>query len=274
MRIDAHQHFWIYNPVRDGWINDEMNIIQRDFLPRDLQPLLEECNINGTVAVQADQSEDETLFLLQLAEENDFIKGVVGWLDLRSPGLAERLDYFSSFKKLKGLRHIVQAEPIGFMKDRSFSNGIRSLKRYNLTYDILIYPTQLSDALHLVNEHPDQKFVIDHLAKPCIKRREITGWANVMKELSLHPNVFCKLSGMVTEADWQNWKPKDFKPYLDFALEHFGSGRLMYGSDWPVCLVAAPYPQQLNLVEAFIDRLSDSEKQRIMGENAVHFYNL
>jgi L-fuconolactonase len=274
MRIDSHQHFWKFDPARDAWISEDMKIIQRDFFPEDLKTILSENKIEGCVSVQADQSETETNLLLSHANENDFIKGVVGWVDLRSSDLLKRLEYFSQFQKLKGFRHIVQAEPIGFLRGEQFSKGINALKDFNFTYDILIYPHQLEDTHWLVNEYPNQKFVLDHLAKPAIKRNEIKEWSESIKKLSLCSNVWCKLSGMVTEADWKSWNKKDFAPYLEVVINSFGANRVMYGSDWPVCLVAARYEEQLGIVESFIESFSDTEKQLIMGENAITFYNL
>lgn len=274
IRIDSHQHFWKYNPIRDAWITDQMKVIQRDFLPQDLAPILKENIIDGCVTVQADQSETETQFLLELAAKNDFVKGVVGWVDLRSDELYKRLEFYSDFKKLKGFRHIVQAEPVGFMRGAEFSKGIGALRQYNFTYDILIYPHQIQDAIWLVSHHPDQKFVVDHLAKPNIREKEFNSWSSQMKELASHTNVYCKLSGMVTEANWDTWTNEDFKPYLDFIINHFGTNRIMYGSDWPVCLLAASYHKQLNILEEFLRTFSSSEIDKIMGENAIRFYNL
>ncbi len=273
-RIDSHQHFWKFDPIRDSWITDDMKVIQRDFLPDDLAPVLHENKIDGCVSVQADQSEKETEFLLNLSTTNNFIRGVVGWVDLRSPQLHERLQYYSGFKKLKGFRHIAQAEPIGFLRRPDFSLGIRALNDYHFTYDILIYPHQIADAIWLVKQHPNQKFVVDHLAKPVIRDKEFTNWSTDMKELSSFTNVYCKLSGMVTEAIWNRWTMNDFKPYLDFVLQHFGINRVMYGSDWPVCLVAAAYQNQLGIIEEYLHSFSSSEKDKIMGENAIQFYNL
>lgn len=274
IRIDSHQHFWKYNPIRDAWITDQMKVIQRDFLPHDLAPILKENIIDGCVTVQADQSETETQSLLELAAKNDFVKGVVGWVDLRSVELNKRLEFYSDFKKLKGFRHIVQAEPVGFMRSVDFSKGIGALRQYNFTYDILIFPHQIQDAIWLVSQFPDQKFVVDHLAKPIIREREFNSWSAQMKELASHTNVYCKLSGMVTEANWDKWTNEDFKPYLDFIINHFGTNRVMYGSDWPVCLLAASYHKQLNILEEFLRTFSSSEIDKIMGENAIRFYNL
>lgn len=274
IRIDSHQHFWKYIPIRDAWITDQMKVIQRDFLPHDLAPILKENILDGCVTVQADQSETETQFLLELAAKNDFVKGVVGWVDLRSDELHKRLEFYSDFKKLKGFRHIVQAEPVGFMRGAEFSKGIGALRQYNFTYDILIYPHQIQDAIWLVSHHPDQKFVVDHLAKPNIREKEFNSWSSQMKELASHTNVYCKLSGMVTEANWDTWTNEDFKPYLDFIINHFGPNRIMYGSDWPVCLLAASYHKQLNILEEFLRTFPSSEIDKIMGENAIRFYNL
>ncbi|MEK6781308.1 MAG: amidohydrolase family protein [Bacteroidota bacterium] len=274
MRIDSHQHFWKYNPVRDSWITDDMKVIQRDFLPDDLSPLLVANRIDGCVAVQANQSEEETLFLLNLAEHHQFIKGVVGWVDLKSDDIQMRLSNYLRFPKLKGFRHIVQAEKEGFLMQKKFLTGIKALHNFNYTYDILVYSRQLEEVIWFVNKFSDHKFVIDHIAKPSIKDLEFNSWAKNISMLAAFENVSCKLSGMVTEANWKGWRAGDFKSYLDFAFESFGVKRLMYGSDWPVCMVAATYNQQLSIVEDYISKLSSSEKELVMGGNAIRFYNL
>ncbi len=274
MRIDSHQHFWNYDPVKDAWITPDMKAIRNDFLPNDLHPLLKENSIDGSVAVQVDQSEDETGWLLQRADQHSFIRGIVGWVKLSSADINERLSYFAQFKKIKGFRHIVQSEPDGFLLQKDFQRGIRALVNFNYTYDILVYPNQLDDVIRFVRQFPDQKFIIDHLAKPAIKQGSIEPWKKQIAALASFENVYCKLSGMVTEADWRNWKPGDFVPYLDIVLVLFGSKRLLYGSDWPVCLLASSYHQQLSIVEEYISSLSPAEKGDIMGANAVQFYNL
>jgi L-fuconolactonase len=274
MKIDSHVHFWKYQPTRDAWITEEMKIIQRDWLPQDLLPWLQHHHINGAVAVQADQSEEETNFLLALADQFDFIKGVVGWVDLRSAQVESRLSHFTSFKKIKGFRHIVQAEAEGFLLQPDFLRGIRLLRAFDFTYDILVYPKHLKAVREFVHRNPDQHFVIDHLAKPLIKSREMDTWKNDMVQLAAHEKVYCKVSGLVTEADWKNWKGQDFAPYLDVVFDLFGTKRILYGSDWPVCLVAATYQQQQSIVENYISNLSIQEKEDIMGGNAVRFYNL
>ncbi len=274
MRIDAHQHFWKFDPIQHEWITEKMEAIRKDFVPEYLQSLLYENQIDGCVAVQVDQSENETKALLQLAGQNAFIKGVVGWVDLMSPDIRERLNHFVRHKKIKGFRHISQGQPEGFLLQKNFLRGIGSLKEFGFTYDILIFPNQLPEAISLVRQFPDQRFVLDHMAKPLIKKGILEPWKKDISELASYENVYCKLSGMVTEADWGNWSADNFKPYLDVVLNSFGTRRVCYGSDWPVCLVASSYQRQLAIVEEYIGRLSFDEKKDIMGENAIQFYNL
>ncbi|MDG1292064.1 MAG: amidohydrolase family protein [Flavobacteriaceae bacterium] len=274
MRIDSHQHFWQFDPVRDAWIDASMREIARDFLPKHLKPLLQESQIDGCVAVQADQSETETEFLLDLAQRHSFIKGVVGWVDLCADDLSERLVFYSKNPFFKGVRHILQAEKEGYMVKESFIKGIGLLKDFNLTYDILIYPHQLEEAIELVKQNPDQPFVLDHLAKPYIKDKKIEKWAEYIKQLAAFKNVNCKLSGFLTEGDWNHWQASDFSDYLTVVMEAFGRDRLMFGSDWPVCLLAGSYQHVLRIVENFIEGLSLADKNKIMGENAHNFYKL
>lgn len=274
MRIDSHQHFWKYDPVKYSWIEDHMRVLRRNFLPNDLKPILEKQGFGGCVAVQADQSEEETTFLLSLAENNDFIKGVVGWVDLKAEDAKNRIQHFSSFKKLKGMRHIVQSEPDDFMLGTEFQRGISYLNEFDLTYDILVFPSQLPAAIKLALKFPNQKFVVDHIAKPLIKDGTLEPWKKDMKTLAKSPNICCKVSGMVTEANWNSWLIEDFKSYLDVVFQAFGSDRIMFGSDWPVCLLAASYQQQLDIIENYIVPLSTADKLNIMGENARKFYKL
>ncbi len=275
MKIDSHQHFWKYNAVRHSWITEEMSILKRDFLPQDLEPERKANGIDASIAVQADQSEDESLFLLQLAEHNSSIAGVVGWIDLCSPLAAKRLKFFSQFAKLRGFRHVAQDEPDDrFLVRKDFLRGMASLHQFGFTYDILIFPRQLPAALELVAQFPEQRFVIDHIAKPEIKARNRSGWAARMQKIAAHPNVYCKLSGMVTEADWHGWKKEDFRPYLDIVFGAFGPRRLMFGSDWPVCLLAASYQQVVEVVEDYIQDCAADVKARIFGGNAIEFYQL
>lgn len=274
MIIDSHQHFWNYDPIRDSWIDETMMVLQCDFLPLDLQQVFRENGIDGCVAVQADQSEEETEFLLRLAIENDFIKGVVGWVDLCSNKVDERLSYFSKNAYFKGVRHILQAEEDTFMLDKKFLNGISQLQKHDLVYDILIYPKQLKSAIALVEMFPRQIFVLDHLAKPNIKDGEIGEWERMIGLLAKYPNVYCKLSGMVTEADWKLWSMEDISPYINVIINCFGTNRILYGSDWPVCLLAAKYDEVLGVVEKAIEGLSINEQEAIMGKTAQKVYHL
>ncbi len=272
--IDSHQHFWQYNPTKDAWITDDMALIQRHFMPDDLLPLLKESGVSGCVAVQADQSEAETHFLLQLAQQYPFIKGVVGWVDLQHPHIEERLLHFSQFASLKGWRHIIQAEPNGFMLHDSFKRGIKALAAFDYTYDLLVHQQQLPEVIQLINHFPDQAFVIDHGAKPAIKSGDISSWKHNLQVIAQYPNVYCKLSGLLTEADWQHWKEQEIYAYLDLIFESFGTDRLMFGSDWPVLLLAGTYPQWKNLLHAYVQQFSEKEQQQIFNDNAVTFYKL
>lgn len=276
MYIDSHQHFWKYDPLRDSWITPEMSILKRNFLPEELKGELRANGMDGCVAVQADQSEQETEFLLALAAQHDsMIRGVVGWLDLSSPKLPERLDHLSQFKKLRGLRHIVQSEPDDrFMLRPDFCRGIAGLKDFSFTFDILIYPRQLPAAIELVQKFPDQKFVLDHMAKPSIRTGELDDWSKQICTLASNPNVYCKLSGLVTEANWTNWHATDFDRFLDVVFAAFGADRLMFGSDWPVCLLAATYRQVRELVAEYMARFPTELQQKIFGLNAIQFYGL
>jgi len=275
MKIDAHQHFWKYSPSTHSWINNDMQVLKRDFLPKDLLPELTHQHIDGCIAVQAAQTEEETLFLCELAKQYDFIKAVVGWIDLREATIEERLDYFSGFKTIAGFRHVIQSEKDPkFMSNPSFRHGISLLERFGFTYDILIYPHQLEQAIEMVKAFPKQKFVIDHLAKPNIKEKEFDVWTKLMTEMALHENVYCKLSGMVTEADWLSWTQEDFMPVIHVVLEGFGINRIMFGSDWPVCLLSGTYGQVKQIVEQYFLSFSKTDKDKLFGLNARRFYNL
>ena len=275
MTIDSHQHFWQYNPVKDAWITDAMNVIKRDFMPDELHSVLKQNRITGCVAMQADQSEDETNFLIGLAHQNEFIKGIVGWVDLCADPIEERLAHFAKVKIVKGFRHIVQAEKeLTFLQRKDFCRGIGLLEKFNFTYDLLIQPKHLASATELCKQFPTQKFVVDHLAKPDIKQQQLEPWRKEFSSLAKNENVYCKLSGMVTEAHWKYWKAEDFTAYLDVVFEAFGPERIMYGSDWPVCLLAASYETQFSVVSNYIKTFSESSRRKVMGENAVNFYNL
>ncbi|MCJ8208645.1 amidohydrolase family protein [Mucilaginibacter sp. RS28] len=275
LKIDAHQHFWLYDPKRDTWITDDMSVLQKDYLPAQLEQILKRHDIDGCVVVQSDQSIEENWFQLKNAEANPFIKGIVGWVDLCHENIEQQLAEFKPYTKLKGFRHVLQGE-----KDRAlmlkpeFVRGLHALHVNGYTYDLLVLPDQLKYVIELVDSLPDQKFVIDHLAKPLIKKGQLTPWTDEMKTIAQSPNVYCKVSGMVTEADWANWKASDFTPYLDVVFEAFGTERLMYGSDWPVCEVAGGYDRMLDLVKTYTANLSSTQAEDFWGGTAVRFYGL
>ncbi|BAV04511.1 L-fuconolactonase [Filimonas lacunae] len=274
-RIDAHQHFWQFDPVRDSWITDDMSVIQRDFFAEHLAPVLEANGFDGSVLVQADQSEAQNHFMLQQANGHPFIKGIVGWVDLQAAAIADRLAYFSHYPLIKGFRHVLQGETDRqLMLKPAFMHGISQLQQYGFTYDVLIFPDQLPYIPELAKAFPQQKLVIDHIAKPYIKKGDIAQWKKDMKLLAQCPNVWCKVSGMVTEADWANWKEEDFRPYLDVVTEAFGMERLMYGSDWPVCQVAGSYEKMLSIVQHYYASFSQQEQALFFGLNATRFYQL
>jgi L-fuconolactonase len=274
MRIDAHQHFWIYNQREYDWIDETMAAIRRDFLPADLKPQLERAEFGGCVLVQVRQTLEETRWLLELAKNNPFILGVVGWVDLRSPRVRADLESFAGNSKLVGIRHIVQSEPDDFLLDADFQRGISMLEEFDLAYDLLIYTKHLPLAAEFVKRFPRQRFVLDHLAKPPIRSGAVDLWARGIRELASFPNVYAKVSGLVTEADWHAWKPEDVRPYLDVAFESFGAKRLMIGSDWPVCTVAASYARVVNLVKDYMSNYAVQEQEAVLGGNAASFWRL
>jgi len=274
-RIDSHQHFWQYNPSEHVWMNDSMLSLKKDFYPSDLEPLLQEINFNGCIAVQARQSMEETNWLLNLADNNNFIKGVVGWVDLRSPTIYQQLEAYRNNNKLVGVRHVVHDEQDDyFMLQPSFLNGIAALKEFDLTYDLLLFPKHIPVAVQLIKKFPDQLFVIDHIAKPFISKQEISPWKEDLKELAYYPNVYCKLSGMVTETNWNNWKKDDFKPYLDIVTESFGADKIMIGSDWPVCTLSGNYAATMKIVTDYANQFPVDISNAILGGNCIEFYKI
>ncbi len=275
MKIDAHHHFWSYDPVEYGWIDDAMRVIRRDFLPEHLKAEIATAGVDGVVSVQARQSLTETLWLLDFARQHDFIKGVVGWVELISPKVGADLERFAANPKLKSVRHVVQGEPDdNFILRDDFNRGIRELRKFNLAYDILIFERHLPPTIRFVDAHPDQVFVLDHIAKPRIKDDAFEPWNKQLRELARRPNVYCKASGMVTEADYTTWTEAQVRRYFDAALDAFGPQRLMFGSDWPVCLVACGYARWHQLVSSWISKLSPAEQARILGGTAVEAYKL
>jgi L-fuconolactonase len=275
MPIDAHQHFWMYSPAEYDWIDDSMAMLRRDFLPDDFKPVLESNDFHASVAVQARQTLEETRWLLELAERSPWILGVIGWADLRSPDIRSQLNVITRNPKLVGIRHIVQSEPDDrFLLQPDFLRGISVLEEFDLAYDILIYTKHLPVAAEFVERFPRQRFVLDHLAKPPIKSGNIDSWAQGISRLAAFPNVFCKLSGLVTEADWLHWSPEQITPFLDVAFESFGPDRLMIGSDWPVCLVAASYARAVEVIKSYLLQKKPESQDRVLGGNAERFWRL
>lgn len=273
--VDAHHHLWEYNRIDYGWMDDSMSVLRRDYLPGELEKLLEDAGVGGTVVVQARQSLEETRWLLELAGKHEFIKGVVGWLDLCSPELDGQLQEFATHRKLMGVRHVIHDEPDDdFMLEEAFMKGVGQLAEYDLAYDLLLFPVHLSRALKLVTAFPRQRFVVDHISKPLIKDGLRQPWADDISALSDKPNVWCKVSGMLTEADHQGWKYEDFEPYLDVVLEAFGPDRLMLGSDWPVCLLAGGYKEVMEIPLRYFENLDPEDREKISYKNAMNFYKL
>jgi L-fuconolactonase len=271
MWIDAHQHFWHYVPSEYPWIDETLAPLRRHFLPKDLHPLLAAAGIDGCVAVQARQNLEETAFLLDLADRNPYVLGVVGWVDLRGPGARDQIARFARHPRFVGVRHIVQAEPDDrFLLGPQFLKGVSLLAEFDLAYDILIYPRHLPVAAEFVERFPSQRFVLDHLAKPEIRSGEIRSWERGLRRLAEHPNVMAKLSGLVTEADWARWTPEGLRPYLDAAFAAFGPDRLMIGSDWPVCTVAGEYGRVMGAVISYLEGRPGAE----LGGNAARLWKL
>ena len=273
--IDAHQHFWHYNPAEYGWITDDKGVLKQDYLPKDLEPLLYAIGFQGTIAVQARQILQETEWLLELSDQYDIIKGVVGWVDLRSPDIRTQLEKYSQHPKLKGVRHVIHDEPDdNFALLPEFQRGIAELKDFNLTYDLLLFYYHLPVAVKLVEKFPDQSFVVDHISKPNIKEKMISPWKEDIEKLAKYDNVCCKLSGMVTETNWRQWTKEDFEPYMDIVLGAFGSDRVMIGSDWPVCKLCGDYASVMNIVMEYVQQFSAETQEKILGGNCAQFYGI
>ncbi len=274
MRIDAHHHFWRYSLAEYRWIDEAMAVLRRDFLPEHLAAEIRTAAVNGVVSVQARQSLQETTWLLELAGRHDFIRGVVGWVPLVSPTVAEDLARFAG-GRLKAVRHVLQDEADEeYMLRADFNAGLRALRPFELAYDILIFERHLPATVELVDRHPNQVFVVDHIAKPRIRDGALQPWKDRITDLARRPNVYCKLSGMVTEADWHRWTPQQLRPYVEVVLEAFSPRRVMFGSDWPVCLLATTYGRWAETVEGLIAALSPAEQDRIWSATATEAYRL
>ncbi len=275
MRLDSHQHFWKYTAAEYPWMTDRLQALRRDYLPGDLQPLLAQARLHGSIAVQAQQTLAEARWLLGLAEQYPFIRGVVGWVDLCSERAGEQLAELGRHPRFVGVRHVVQDEPDDrFLLRPDFQRGLAQLEEHDLTYDILIYPRQLPAAIELVRRFPEQPFVLDHLAKPLIRDGALSPWREQIHELARAAHVWCKVSGLVTEARWNGWTRDDFRPYLDIVFEAFGPERLMFGSDWPVCTLAGSYAQVYDLVDEYTRALSQDQRAQVFGGNAARFYGI
>jgi L-fuconolactonase len=274
-KIDAHQHFWKFDPARDSWIGPDMAPIARDFLPADLEPVLRSNGIDGSILVQSVQDEEENKFYLEAAGNHPFIRGIVAWTDLRSTAVEDRLAYYRMFPKIKGFRHVLQGEADRAMMLRpEFKNGISRLKDFGFCYDVLIFPDQLDFSAELARVFPDQVFVIDHLAKPNIREGKMEDWKKSMEMFRHLENVACKVSGMVTEADWNSWNLASLKPYLDVVVDIFGPQRLLFGSDWPVCLLACSYHQWVESIQSYFAPFSKGEQEAFWGGNARRIYQI
>ena len=272
--IDSHVHFWHYDKKRYNWITKEMKELHQDYLPKQLELTLKRNGVKGVVAVQADQTEVETLFLQELSKTHSFIKGVVGWVDLTDNNIHNRLQYFSQFPIIKGWRHFIQSERDDFFSNASFQNGISALESFGYSFDLLIHSSQLKSTIDFVQKFPNQKFVVNHFAKPNVKEKQLDDWKMMINELAQSPNVVCKLSGLFTEAHWKKWSAGDFYPYLDIVYDCFGTSRLMYGSDWPVILLSGMYVQWKSLLEKYMEHFSKEDTHKVFSENASLFYGL
>jgi L-fuconolactonase len=275
LKIDAHHHLWKFDAKEYGWIDEHMQVLRRDFLPADLHKEMAAAGINGSVAVQARQTVEETRWLLELASQNDFMKGVVGWVPLVDPKVGGTIEKFAANPKLRGIRHVLQDEPDeNYILRQDFNRGMGEVARHNLTYDILIFERHLPQTIRFVDQHPNQKFVVDHLAKPRVKFKALSPWREHMQELAKRQHVYCKISGLATEANHKKWTEEQLQPYIDTVLATFGAKRAMFGSDWPVCLLALSYQRWVGIMEKTAERLSVAEQQWLWAETAIEAYGL
>ncbi len=274
MKIDAHQHYWQFDPQRDSWIDETMVVLQRNFLPSHIHDEMKQHGFTGSVAVQAAESDEETEWLLNLAAQYNWIQKVVGWVDLTADNIDATLERYKSNKRLAGFRQILQSKPAEYLADSRFRRGIAALCKHNYTYDVLIFPQHMPQTLMLVRDFPNQMFVIDHMAKPSIRNGEIEVWEKYLRQIARCENVYCKVSGLVTEADWNAWQPSQLLPYIEVALEAFSPDRLMFGSDWPVATLAGSFGQVVDVAQSSLEHLSPGERQMIMGGTASRFYGI
>jgi L-fuconolactonase len=275
MRIDAHQHFWHYHPDTHGWICDEMSVLRKDFMPEELKTALADFSFDGSVVVQANETYAENDFLLDIAQKYNYIKGIVGWIDLLDPQAEIKMTALKSTPSIVGFRTIMQGSPDEkYLGDKLFFENVKRLAAFDYTFDILVHNNQLDPLIRLTDKLPDNRFMLDHLGKPSIKNKEYKSWKSQIKVLAAHPNMYCKLSGMTTEADLKNWTYNDLYPYMEIAAEYFGLDRICFGSDWPVCLAAGSFATTYSVVDQFCAQLKQEEKDKIFGLNTKEFYKL
>lgn len=273
--IDSHQHFWQVGRFAYPWMSSDLGVLYRDYLPDDLAPILQQNGVKQTVLVQASNSVAESRWLLDLADANSFIAGVVGWVDLMSVEIDAQLDELCVHPKFKGVRHLVESEPHDdWLVQPAVLAGLKKLSARGLSYDLLVHTRHLRYVPHVAESCPDLRLVVDHMAKPPIARNEIKEWSEALKPVARYPNIQCKLSGLVTEASWSSWQANDLRPYVEYALESFGADRVMFGSDYPVCLLAASYGRVLDSFQEILKDISDSDRDKIFSKNAARFYRL
>lgn len=275
LKLDTHQHFWKYHPKKQPWISQDMATIQHDFMPEDLQPLLNKSGVSGCIAVQVDENETENDFLLSLAKENELIKGVIGWVDFLADDIYDKVAYYNDMKLMKGFRYMLQGKKQrDLILSNEFIRGVFAMNNYDLVYELLVLPDQLNYVDQFVKHFPEQLFVLNHLAKPLIKTGEIAQWTSAISSLAKHENIYCKVSGMVTEADWTNWSYNDLAPYMDVVFSSFGIDRVMFGSDWPVCNLAGDYQKTMAVPAQWVSNLSANEQEKFWSGNAIKCYQL
>jgi L-fuconolactonase len=275
MRIDAHQHFWHYQPDTHGWISDEMSVLRKDFMPEELKTPLADFSFDGSVVVQANEIYAENDFLLDIAQKHNYIKGIVGWINLLDPNAEIKMIALKSIPSIVGFRTIMQGSPDEkYLGNKLFYENVKRLASFDYTFDLLVHNNQLDSLIRFTDKLPDNRFILDHLGKPAIKNKEYKEWKTEIKILAANPNMYCKLSGMTTEADLKNWTYNDLYPYMEIAAEYFGLDRICFGSDWPVCLAAGSFATTYSVVDQFCAQLKQEEKDKIFGLNTKDFYKL
>lgn len=274
MKVDAHIHFWQYEKEQHAWITREMKALRHDHLPEHIQTSLRRNGIDACIAVESSASELDTHFLVELARTHTMIQGVVGWVDLLAENLEERLAYFSQYPIIKGWRYRLEDREDGFLKDPRLRKGLSLLQANNYRFDLFVGHRQLKETIGLVSDFPEIVFILDHAGKPDIRNRDLQSWSALIRELAQSQNLYCKLSGLLTLAQWKDWSAAEFYPYLDVLFKHFGTQRLLFGSDWPILTLSGIYVQWISLLEKYMENLSTEEREAVMGGNAEREYGL